>query len=251
MSTFTNALIREIGRNYGKAISNSLLGDAHANPVRIVGTPRILGAGSGGRNYENKLIKLLETYEIKGATATFNVAQNMVNYYMDLVEEAQADNTISLSETSYLIKMFSKCHKELGRIHTALEDYKLAYLLNKNLNTHFSKSQKNLEFESNKKRASFSIYNFSSKKYDFDWFLIANSFKRENQTESNELLLTTETKTYLIPEKKKVDFFIKISGEISFEFLANAVNKIKNIEQIITSYSIDKNTLKSKDFLIF
>ena len=60
-----------------------------------------------------------------------------------------------------------------------------------------------------------------------------------------------ETKTYLIPEKKKVDFFIKISGEISFEFVANAVNKIKNIEQIITSYSIDKNTLKSKDFLIF
>ena len=145
------------------------------------------------------------------------------------------------------------CEEEysLIGIHTALEDYKLAYLLNKNLNTHFSKSQKNLEFESDKKRASFSIYNFSSKKYDFDWFLIANSFKRENQTESNELLLTTETKTYLIPEKKKVDFFIKISGEISFEFLANALNKIKNIEQIITSYSIDKNILKSKDFLIF
>jgi hypothetical protein len=104
------------------------------------------------------------------------------------------------------------CEEEysLIGIHTALEDYKLAYLLNKNLNTHFSKSQKNLEFESDKKRASFSIYNFSSKKYDFDWFLIANSFKRENQTESNELLLTTETKTYLIPEKKKVDFFIKI-----------------------------------------
>ena len=136
-------------------------------------------------------------------------------------------------------------------IHTALEDYKLAYLLNKNLNTQLSKSQKNLEFDSDKNNASFSLYNFSSKKYDFDWFLIANSFKRENQTESNELLLTTETKTYLIPEKKKVDFFIKISGEISFEFVANAVSKIKNIEQIITSYSIDKNSLKSKDFLIF
>ena len=122
MSTFTNALIREIGRNYGKAISNSLLGDAHSNPIRIVSAPRILGAGSGGRNYENKLVKLLETYEIKGATATFNVAQNMVNYYMDLVEEAQADNTISLSETSYLIKMFTRCHKELIRIHTALDD---------------------------------------------------------------------------------------------------------------------------------
>jgi hypothetical protein len=145
------------------------------------------------------------------------------------------------------------CEEEysLIGIHTALEDYKLAYLLNKNLKTQFYKSQNNLEFENDKNKASFSIYNFSSKKYDFDWFLIANSFKRENQTESNELRLTTETKTYLIPEKKKVDFFIKISGEVDFDFVVSTVHKIKDIEQIITSYSIDKNTLKSKDFLIF
>jgi hypothetical protein len=145
------------------------------------------------------------------------------------------------------------CEEEyaLIGIHTALEDYKLAYLLNKNLSTHFSKSQKNLEFDNDKKRASFSIYNFTSKKYDFEWFLIANSFKRENQTESNELLLTTETKTYLIPEKKKVDFFLKISGDLAYSFVLEIVDKIKKIDQVITSYSIDKNTLKSKDFLIF
>jgi hypothetical protein len=145
------------------------------------------------------------------------------------------------------------CEEEyaLIGIHTALEDYKLAYLLNKNLKTQFYKSQNNLEFENDKNKASFSIYHFLSKKYDFDWFLIANSFKRENQTESNELRLTTETKTYLIPEKKKVDFFIKISGEVDIDFIISTIYKIKNIEQIITSYSIDKNTLKSKDFLIF
>ena len=53
------------------------------------------------------------------------------------------------------------CEEEysLIGIHTALEDYKLAYLLTKPLHTHFSKSQKNLEFASNTKRASFSIYN--------------------------------------------------------------------------------------------
>lgn len=123
MGTFTNALIREIGRNYGKAISNSLLGDKHANPVRIVGgSGGILGEGTGGRNYPNKLEKLLATYEIKGATATFNVAQNMTNYYMDLVEEAQSDGTISLLETQYLMEVFEKCNKQLLRIQKALED---------------------------------------------------------------------------------------------------------------------------------
>lgn len=145
------------------------------------------------------------------------------------------------------------CEEEysLIAIHTTLEDFKLAYILNKKLNTNFLKSKKNLEFENFVNKASFSIYNFFSKKYDFNWHLIANSFKRENQTESNELLLTSETKTYLIPEKKKVDFFIKISGDIAYDFVLEIIEKIKTIDQVITSYLIDKNTLKSKDYLIF
>src|SRR6056300_1265767 len=118
MGTFTNAIIREIGRNYRKAISNSLLGDKHSNPVRLVSDQRVLCAGTGGRNYPNKLEKLLATYEIKGVTATFNVAQNMTNYYMDLVEDAQADGVLSLLETKYLLEMFRKTHKEMSRLVT-------------------------------------------------------------------------------------------------------------------------------------
>ena len=136
-------------------------------------------------------------------------------------------------------------------IHTTLEDYKLAYLLNKNLKINFIKSKENLNFEKTEKPSSFSIFNYYNKEYDSDWVLIANSSKRENQTESNELLLTTETKIYLIPENKKVDFFIKVSGELGFDFVKKIIDKVKNIEQVITSYPIDKNTLKSKDFLIF
>jgi hypothetical protein len=132
-------------------------------------------------------------------------------------------------------------------IHTTLEDYKLAYLLNKNLGTSFSKLKEGLDFE----KTSFSLFNYSNKKYDFEWFLLANSAKRENQTESNKLLLIAETKMYLIAEKKKVDFFIKISGSVQYSFVLETLDKIKKIDQVITSYSIDKNTLKSKDFLIF
>jgi hypothetical protein len=132
-------------------------------------------------------------------------------------------------------------------IHTTLEDYKLAYLLNKYLGTSFSKLKEGLDFE----KTSFSLFNYSNKKYDFEWFLLANSAKRENQTESNKLLLIAETKMYLIAEKKKVDFFIKISGSVQYSFVLETLDKIKKIDQVITSYSIDKNTLKSKDFLIF
>lgn len=110
-------------------------------------------------------------------------------------------------------------------IHSTLEDFKLAYLLNKNLNTRFYKAKEDLEFVREKKKASFSIYNYENIKYDFDWFLIANSYRRENQTVSNELLLTSETKTYLIPEKKKIDFFLKICGESEYEFILKTIKK--------------------------
>ena len=146
----------------------------------------------------------------------------------------------------------SLCEDEysLIGIHTTLEDYKLAYLLNRILGTSFCKCKKDLHIEELSKKIPFSLYNYSNLEYEFEWFLIANSSRRENQTESNELLLTTETKTYLIPEKKKVDFFIKISGNVSYSFVVETIDKINTIDQVITSYSIDKNTLKSKDFLI-
>jgi protease II len=153
----------------------------------------------------------------------------------------------------YALEMddFSEEPYSLIGIHSTLEDYKLAYLINRNLNTRFNKAIKDLEFKRDQKKASFSIYNYENTNDGFDWFLIANSYRRENQTVSNELLLTSETKTYLISEKKKVDFFLKICGESEYDFVMKIIQKIKNIDNVITAYSIDKNTLKSRDFLIF
>lgn len=136
-------------------------------------------------------------------------------------------------------------------IHTTLEDFKLAYLLNKNISTSFHKLKNYLTIENQQIKASFSMFKYENPKYDFEWHLIANSTKTENITTSNQLLLTTETKTFLIPEKKKIDYFIKISGEVEISFITKTIKKIKSIEQVMTSYSIDKDTLKSKDFLIF
>ena len=133
-------------------------------------------------------------------------------------------------------------------IHTALEDFKLAYLLNKNLDTHFSKATYSLDFESN---ASFSVYNYVNEEYDFEWYLISNSYIEEKTNLLDTIVLATETKTYLIPEKKKVDYFIKIVGEPNQEFMYKTVNKINKINQVVTSYTVEKHTLKSKQYLIF
>ena len=88
-NTFTRSIIREIGRNYGKAVSNSLLGDKHSTPIRMVGNSNDV-TRKRGTKYHNKLDELLQKLSIKGATATFNQGQNIYNAYFELVEEAQA-----------------------------------------------------------------------------------------------------------------------------------------------------------------
>ena len=117
-STFTNAIVREIGRNYGKAISNSLMGNAHSTPISIASSNSI--KSRGGRKYETKLDEYLEKFEIKGAVATFNSGQNMYNAFFELASEAKADNQISLYEISYLADKVVDTTKGLIKVENAL-----------------------------------------------------------------------------------------------------------------------------------
>lgn len=120
-NVFIRSVVREVGRNYGKAISNAALGNKHSTPVRVVeDRPQHLGASSGGRNYSNQLHKICDTWTIKGPTATFNVAQNMYKSFFDLVEEANADGRIDLKETHDLMKNFVMMRKEMNKVRDAL-----------------------------------------------------------------------------------------------------------------------------------
>ena len=100
---FTKSIVREIGRNVGKTVSNKLLGDTHSTPYRRVNGSRKKStpipnaqAVVEGKNYTNKLDKLIKTFEVKGVLATFNSAQNIYNAYFEMVEKAKADNNYSL-----------------------------------------------------------------------------------------------------------------------------------------------------------
>lgn len=119
-NVFVRSVVREVGRNYGKAISNSLLGDKHSTPVRVV-DGRNLGYGTGGRNYRHQLDKICKTWTIKSPTATFNVAQNMYKSFFDLVDEAQADGKVEITEILDLMKAFVDVRPQLKKVEAALE----------------------------------------------------------------------------------------------------------------------------------
>jgi hypothetical protein len=139
-------------------------------------------------------------------------------------------------------------------IHSRIEDYRLAYLLNKNLEISLSRSAKDLDL--NYTGSSFSIYEWYDEAQYLRWNLISNTFKTEEESLYNSGTLFKETgktiKTYhLLSELKKVDYFIKISEEIQNINPKHLINKLQAVPQIITSYSIDINKIKSKEHLIF
>jgi hypothetical protein len=119
--TFTHSIAREIGRNYGKAASNYLLGDKHSTPIRIVRGNQDVSR-KRGRVYHNDFDKAIQKFEIKGGQATFNQVLNIHSEYFSLVEEANADNVIDLNEMSFLVQEIPKGISVLEKAKSALID---------------------------------------------------------------------------------------------------------------------------------
>ena len=136
-------------------------------------------------------------------------------------------------------------------IHSTEEDYRLAFLLNQQLKTKFNRFKADLDFENS--NAVFSVFEFIDAKTFVNYYLISNKYTENIQNNVSVGLFGGDfsTTTYLIQEKKKVDYFLKIEGCNKAKFIQNTVDRLNTVNQIITSYSINPNNLKTKDYLIF
>ncbi|NNE32973.1 MAG: IPExxxVDY family protein [Winogradskyella sp.] len=143
---------------------------------------------------------------------------------------------------------------KLIAVHCRLEDYRLAYLLNKNLGLNLSRNENDLDFKY--LTSSYSFFEWDNVAEYVTWNLVSNVCKKEAESlYSSGTLFTTAEQTlktyYLIPELKRVDYFIKISNEIQNVNEKLVLSKLQTIPQIITSYTVDPLKIKSKDHLIF
>ncbi|WNH14125.1 IPExxxVDY family protein [Thalassobellus suaedae] len=139
-------------------------------------------------------------------------------------------------------------------IHCSLEDYRLAYLLNKHLGITLIRKPSDLDYD--KGKSTYSIFDWEDDKQLITWSFVSNVCKTESFQQINyESLFENQEKitktTHLIPEYKRVNYFLKIDNEFNLSKEKYIVNSILRIPQIATAYSIDSSQLKSKDNLIF
>jgi hypothetical protein len=134
-------------------------------------------------------------------------------------------------------------------IKSVLEDYRLAYFLNKTFNLLLKKEDFKLNFDH--KKGDFSVFGFDDLSTNSYWSLIANKqvINKEVKTDNYNLFDEISNTFVLLPEEKKADYFLKI--ENNTQEITTIIKKINTIYRVITSYEINPNDLKSKDLLIF
>ena len=151
---------------------------------------------------------------------------------------------------------FDEIDYHLIAIHTTLEDYRLAYFINQHLPVNLSKSNEVILISIKEGETQFSRFYFDDEDNFVSWNLIQNKNEVIGQNEIiNQDLFSNSsqvvaTKVFLLPELKKVDYFLKIESDDDLE-LAGIVKKLKSIKSLSTVYVVETETIKSKNNLIF
>ncbi len=137
---------------------------------------------------------------------------------------------------------------KLIAMHCGLENYAMAYHLNKSANLQLTRCEKDLDVSS----ATFPIYEWKDELNDHYWTLVCNTVTEEKESESLGLFANEKAMNtfHLVAERKEVDYFLKVEAENN-AIITETVKKINSIPKVLTAYSLDITSLKSKRNLIF
>ena len=149
---------------------------------------------------------------------------------------------------------FDDAEYSLIAVHTSLEDYHLAYLINEKLPILLSRNKEDIHLTSPNGDSYFSRFSYENQEYDSVWDLIQNKTIIDFTTsvvslKSTSDLFEVSTASYLLSEFRKVDYFLRIQNfEEHLDAIISTLNNIPRIESI---YQIHEYQIKSKNNLIF
>lgn len=152
---------------------------------------------------------------------------------------------------------FDEIDYYLIAIHTSLEDYRLAFFINQKLPINLNKSENEIQINIKEGEANFSRFYYIDKESIIIWNLIQNKNEVIQYEKGNALNLFSDvtmevaTKVFLLPEFKKVDYFLKIENNDDTMNVSNIQLLLNTIDSITTVYIVDTNKIKSKNNLIF
>jgi hypothetical protein len=135
----------------------------------------------------------------------------------------------------------------LYAIHTNLEDHALAYALNQSCGLRLQRARKDLELG---RQGAFVVFHWKDEACYREWTLFRNP-GMDTPASPSEGLFRDEpavNRPYLVPERKEVDFFLKLEGEPQGLQLLSG---LMSIPRVMTAYPLETSGLKSRHNLIY
>lgn len=142
-------------------------------------------------------------------------------------------------------------------IHCSEEEYKVAYLMNKFLNMRFRRRKVDIDLTFDGLITTFPIFDFTDEINYNQYHLLSNKCRTIDASLQSSGGLFSEMDSdkakdhFLLPEFKKVDFFLKIYSDFENVSVSTFISEINKIKQIISAYIVETDNIKSKNNLIF
>lgn len=136
-------------------------------------------------------------------------------------------------------------------LYSSVEIFRVIYHLNRVLEMRLERTKKDIDFITADSISNYPLYHFYDENMDADYYVVANKARiKPTASEKPESLFKTHSSytTYLIPERKNVDYFFKIERRFQINDL---LKKIKEIRQISAVHQEDISRIKSYKNLIF
>lgn len=155
-----------------------------------------------------------------------------------------------------LDSLFDEGYKLIA-VHSSLEEYRMAFLLNKVLNIQLARAKKDIDFKHKKVLATYSLYKFYDESNMNSYYLFNNKFRGKNAVPQAPALgglfegAEEAVTTFLVPEYKRVDYMLKIEGDPSEGLVKELVKKINKVPNVGTAYQIEPDQIKNQENLIF
>ena len=161
-----------------------------------------------------------------------------------------------MAKLKLLIDDFDEPDFSIIAIHTVLEDYRLAFFLNKFLKLSLTRGR-DINLKTKNGSIIFRSFVFENGFDDSKWTLIQNKNELTitEHNNQNDLFFNekkeNEIKIFLLPEFKQVDYFLKIEHPDCTFDPTEIIKNTAEIYNLSTAYQIENDNIKSKNNLIF
>ena len=138
-------------------------------------------------------------------------------------------------------------------IHSDLDEFRLAFFLNKKLNIGLKRKNNDIYFS--EQNANYSSYEFLDDTKYLKWIFFSNKSLVSEKSPDQDLSLfgkgsTAFNEINLLSQQKSVDYFLIIENIANKTYIDKVLKKISEISGVITSF-LSENKLENKENLIF